>query len=321
MLRLQRLARVPVPDVVGPVAGRQPLDSQQRGDRWATSRSGSSIDLHRRRPAGARLRAGRAGHAPASRAPTLVFFHGGGYILRRPRQPRPRLPDAGRASPASRCSRSTTGWLPSTRSPRRTTTALAAYALGRRARRGARRRPRPAGGRRRLRRRQPGRRRPRCTPRASGLPLAFQLLIYPVTDPTACAPRAGGCSPRASTSPGVHGPAPNECYVPRPGRAHRPAGGAAARRRPAGLAPAYVVTAGFDPLRDEGEAYARKLQDAGVAVELRRHDGPDPRVLQLGRAGRGQPGRQPRARRGAGDGRQGLTAGRHLARVRRFRRG
>ena len=50
-----------------------------------------------------------------------------------------------------------------------------------------------------------------------------------------------------------------------------------------GVAPAYIVTAGYDPLRDEGKAYADCLAAAGVRVDYRSFDGQIHGFVSMGR--------------------------------------
>lgn len=102
-----------------------------------------------------------------------------------------------------------------------------------------------------------------------GLPLDLQLLVYPMTDAVNRSRSremfgAGYYLTTAFMDVATTNYTPD---IATRGDAHV---SPLLHEVPEGLAPAYVVTAGYDPLRDEGEAYARHLADAGVDVELRR---------------------------------------------------
>jgi len=100
---------------------------------------------------------------------------------------------------------------------------------------------------------------------------AFQLLLYPVTDLGARSPSyrtfATGYVLTASGMEWFAGK-----YLPDPARRTEPQ--ASPLRAPdlSGLPPAYVASCLPDVLRDEGEAYAARLREAGVAVATQRHD-------------------------------------------------
>jgi acetyl esterase len=109
--------------------------------------------------------------------------------------------------------------------------------------------------------------------RADGLPLAGQLLVYPNTDQLADAdePASGADDPFLFNRRSVAWY--RQHYLPNPADAANPLASPLRAESLAGLPPALVITAEYDPLRDEGEAYARRLADDGVPVDLSRYPG------------------------------------------------
>ena len=105
-----------------------------------------------------------------------------------------------------------------------------------------------------------------------GPPIALQILIYPVTD--ADFDRPSYVDPENQlllTRDGMiwfwdH-------YLPESSRRSEPEASPLHTENLAGLPPAIILTAEYDVLRDEGEAYAARLAEAKVPTDLQRYNG------------------------------------------------
>jgi acetyl esterase len=109
--------------------------------------------------------------------------------------------------------------------------------------------------------------------RDRGFPrLVFQVLLYPVTDSNRDTPsylkNADGYMLTRELMAWYW-----DQYVPDAARRLDPDASPLCADDLSRLPPALVVTAEFDPLRDEAEHYARRLAEAGVAVQLSRYPG------------------------------------------------
>ena len=106
----------------------------------------------------------------------------------------------------------------------------------------------------------------------SGPPIALQLLIYPVTDadfdrPSYTDPQNDLFVTRDAMIWSWHH------YLPESSRRTEPDASPWRTEDLSGLPPAVILTAEHDVLRDEGEAYAERLQQADVPTDLQRYTG------------------------------------------------
>lgn len=102
---------------------------------------------------------------------------------------------------------------------------------------------------------------------AGDLPIAYQLLIYPATDQRRGAPshaaNGQGYLLTKETMDYFH-----DHYLPDPRQDLDWRASPLLHANHAKLPPAFVLTAGYDPLRDEGLQYAQKLSEAGNRAAL-----------------------------------------------------
>ena len=105
---------------------------------------------------------------------------------------------------------------------------------------------------------------------AGGPAISFQLLIYPATDHRLSHPSIDSNGEGYLLTKKVMQYFRGH-YLPREEDWLDWRASPLLAKNHAGLPPAFVMTAGFDPLRDEGRAYSEKLKSAGVPSEYREY--------------------------------------------------
>ncbi len=118
---------------------------------------------------------------------------------------------------------------------------------------------------------------------AGGPPVAFQLLIYP-----GCDQRMGHPSITRNGDGYLLTKKTMEYfrafYLPNKADYEDWRASPLLAKSLAGLPPAYVMTCGYDPLLDEGRAYAERMKKEGVAVEYREYSDMVHGFITMGRA-------------------------------------
>lgn len=116
----------------------------------------------------------------------------------------------------------------------------------------------------------------------AGPKLVFQLLVYPVTDHY-----SANTASYQENAEGYYLSRGDMIwfwnhYLADEADAKNPMASPLRAENLSGLPPALVITTEYDPLRDEGESYAARLKQAGVAVQQTRYDGMIHNFFRLG---------------------------------------